>query len=113
EHSLIAAIYEASPDGILVVDDREMIVAHNQRFFEVFGISPDDIAGDHGRVLTSRPEWLLLQRALELVSDPEDFRWRIEELYANPELEDKSEIAMRDGRTLERHSRALWGEGHR
>lgn len=113
EHSLIAAIYEASPDGILVVDDREMIVAHNQRFFEVFGISPDEIPGDHGGVLTARPEWLLLQRALELVSDPEGFRWRVEELYANPQIEDKCEIALKDGRTLERNSRALWGEGHR
>ena len=113
ERSLINAIYEASPDGILVVDDREMIVAHNQRFFEVFGISPDDIPGSHGKVLTAKPEWLLLARALELVADPQSFRRRVEELYANPRIEDKCEIAMKDGRTLERHSRALWGSGHR
>ncbi|MBX3650142.1 MAG: sensor domain-containing diguanylate cyclase [Burkholderiales bacterium] len=113
ERSLITAIYEASPDGILVVDDREMIVAHNQRFFEVFGISSDEIPGDHGGVLTSKSEWLLLSRALELVSDPEGFRWRVEELYANPQIEEKCEIAMKDGRTLERNSRALWGEQNR
>lgn len=113
EHSLIAAIYETSPDGILVVDDREMIVAHNQRLFEVFGISPDDIPGDHGGVLASKPDWPLLSRVLQLVSDPVGFRWRVEELYANPQLEDKCELALNDGRTLERHSRALWGEGRR
>lgn len=113
EHSLITAIYEASPDGILVVDDREMIVAHNQRLFEVFGILPDDIPGDHGGVLASRPDWPLLSRVIQLVSDPVGFRWRVEELYANPRLEDKCEIALKDGRTLERHSRALWAEGGR
>lgn len=113
EHSLIAAIYEASPDGILVVDDREMIVAHNQRLFEVLGISPDEIPGGHGGVLASKPDWPLLSRVLQRVSDPVGFRWRVEELYANPQIEDKCEIALKDGRTLERNSRALWGEQNR
>ena len=113
EHSLIAAIHEASPDGILVVDDREMIVSHNQRLFEVFGISPDEIPGNHGGVLTSRADRPLLSRVLDLVNDRDSFLRRVEELYANPRLDDKCEILLKDGRTLERHSRALWGEKNR
>ncbi|WP_082878008.1 PAS domain-containing protein [Methylobacillus sp. MM3] len=36
QHSLINAIYEVSPNGILVVDARGTIVFHNPRFFEVW-----------------------------------------------------------------------------
>lgn len=113
EHSLITAIHEASPDGILVVDDREMIVSHNQRLFEVFGISPDEIPGEHGGVLISRADRPLLSRVLNLVSDRDGFLRRVEELYANPRLVDKCEVELKDGRTIERHSRALWGSQNR
>src|SRR5262245_425534 len=47
--ALIRAILEACPDGILVVDDHDRIVSHNQRFFEVWDICRDDIPGTrHG-----------------------------------------------------------------
>lgn len=104
QHSLIAAIREASPDGILVVDDHGVVVSHNQRFFDVLGIVPGMSPGD--RALSERP---LLSRALELVRDPDGFLQRVQALYADPLLEDHCEIEMKDGRTLERHSRALWG----
>ena len=38
ERSLVEAILEASPDGILVVDAQGVITCHNHRLFEVLGI---------------------------------------------------------------------------
>src|SRR5271170_8172641 len=34
--SLIRGIYEVSPDGILVVNDQNVIVSHNKRFLEIW-----------------------------------------------------------------------------
>lgn len=113
EHSLIMAINEASPDGILVVDDQEMIVSHNQRLFDVLGIAPEEISGDCDGVLNALPDRPLLSRVLEMVRDRDGFLRRVQELYADPLLEDHCEIEMKDGRTIERHSQALWGDSRR
>lgn len=110
--SLVETIQEASPDGILVVDDKEIIVSHNQRLFEVFDIEPEELPGDHDEFLTGLPDQPLLSRVLELVKDRDNFLRRVQALYANPELEDLCEIELTDGRTLERHSRALWDRNH-
>ena len=113
DRSLIAGILEASPDGILVVDERGVIVSHNQRLFEVLGIAPDELLERDTKVLSGHPDRPLLTRVLELVRHRGAFLERVEALYAHPEQEDHCEIEMRDGRTLERHSRALWGEERR
>lgn len=113
DHSLIAAIHEASPDGILVVDAQGVIVSHNRRLFEVLGIAPEEIPGDHGGMLAERPDQLLLSRTLDLVKNRDSFLQRVQELYADPLLEDHCEVEMKDGRTIERHSTALWDTQHR
>lgn len=113
DRSLIAAIQEASPDGILVVNDLEVIVSHNQRLFDVLGIAPEEIPGDHGGQLAGLSDRPLLSRSLELVKDQEAFLQRVQALYADPLLEDHCEVELTDGRTLERHSTALWGAHRR
>ncbi|PTD95764.1 sensor domain-containing diguanylate cyclase [Pseudothauera lacus] len=109
EHSLIEAIHEASPDGILVVDQAGTVVSFNQRFLDIFRLTlgaPEVATGAiHDR--------LLLDQALRLIKDPEAFLARVEALYADPTLHDVSEIALNDDRTLERHSTALWDEQQR
>lgn len=40
QKSLVDAIHEASPEGILVVDGQGMIVSHNQRMLEVWASIP-------------------------------------------------------------------------
>lgn len=85
-----------------------MIVSHNQRLFDVFGIAPEEVPGDHSGQLTGLDDQLLLSRVLEQVKDRESFLQRVKALYADPMLEDQCEIELTDGRTLERHSRALW-----
>ncbi|WP_280552778.1 sensor domain-containing diguanylate cyclase [Halomonas sp. 25-S5] len=110
ERSLLEAILEASPDGIFVVDDQGIILCHNQRLLEVFGIAPGAIAGGEDGDLAGLDDQNLLTQVLPLIHEPEPFLQRVMMLYADPLLEDHCELECRDGRTLERHSRALWGE---
>ena len=45
QSSIINAIYAASPDGILVVDDNGIILSHNQQFVD--WRIPDDLLNGH------------------------------------------------------------------
>lgn len=109
DRSLIEAIHEASPDGILVVDDKGMIVSHNRRLFEVFDIPLEDLPGDDGGNLEGYSEQTPLKLAMDRLEAPEAFLRRVQELYDDPSLEDYCELSLKDGRTLERFSKALWG----
>lgn len=113
QRSLIEAIHEASPDGILVVDGEGRVISHNQRFCEQFDLSPGKLTGTLDATLVGQADELLLVRALLMIRDSEGFIRRVRELYANPEIDDLDEIELKDDRTLERHSKALWGAGHR
>lgn len=110
QHSVIRAIHEVSLDGILVVNNAQCIVSHNQRFKEVWQLPqleisdhmPDYFVGDQAPVV--------LSAVLERVKDSEAFLKRIRELNADPEANDHCEIELKDGRTVERYSTALRGE---
>jgi PAS domain S-box-containing protein len=103
QSSLLNGIYDASPDGILAVDQHGIILSHNRRFFEIWKIDEDNRAGtDDAPVLAT---------VTAQVKDPEGFRRRVEALYADPSLDDHSEIELNDGRTIERKSTRLRGAG--
>ena len=106
---VMRALHEASPDGILVVNDEDTVISFNRRFLEIwkleeFFTETTDKAG----TLSDRP---LLKAVVESVSDPEGFLKRVRELYADHYVDDYSEIALRDGRTLERYSTVIRAEG--
>jgi PAS domain S-box-containing protein len=107
QHSLIRAIHEGSLDGILVVNPDDIIVSHNKKMLDVWKISlpddsenlPDNIVGTHQQPLLSA----VLRRA----KDPETYLQRIEAAQNDPDVADRSEVALKDGRTLERYSACL------
>ncbi len=103
------AIFEASPDGVLLVDECDVIAAHNHRLFELFAIDPAALDPSGDGELAGKPDQPLLAEVLTRVKHPAEFRARVEALYADRALEDHCEIELRDGRTLERHSQALHG----
>lgn len=107
--SLLRAIQEASPDGILVVDEQALVVTYNQRFLDVWRIPPEHARPDkeYGGAI---PDNTILQAATDRVKHPESFRRRVQELYADPTAHDHCEIEFKDGRTIERHSVGLYGE---
>ncbi|HZX32146.1 MAG TPA: response regulator [Rhodocyclaceae bacterium] len=103
--SLQEAIVNESPDGILVVDRDDNIVSVNARFFTVWSI-PQPLPGADGlHPLRDTP---MLAQAVDRVADPEAFLARVQELYSHPEQDDVCEVRLKDGRTLQRHSKGLY-----
>lgn len=95
--SLHEATLDATEDGILVVDLHGAIVSYNDRFQEIWDL-PDD-------VVEARDDEVAIEHVIDQVEDPQAFRDRVEELYANPQTEAWDEIPLKDGRILERHTR--------
>lgn len=107
QNSLIKAINEASPEGILVVDGNGTIISHNQRFVEIWRIPSDRLLGLDPGTAIGADDKPILSTVLERVKDAPAFLARVRELYDNPQLNDHCEIALLDGRTVERHSTKL------
>ncbi len=109
-NSLIKAIYEASPQGILVVDNKGIILFHNSKFVDIWRIPNELLTGLEVNTAIGINDTPILSASLKLVKHPEAFLDRVKELYENPELTDHCEITLVDNRTLERRSIVLYGK---
>ena len=109
QHSLLLAIHEESPDGILVVGDKNSVVSYNRRFIDMWQIPLSVIHPDQSNTAV-KPDRPLLSVVVERVKNPEEFLKRVRELYDDPDADDHCEIELKDGRTLERHSTVLRSE---
>ncbi|KRI01276.1 hypothetical protein AO057_09540 [Curvibacter sp. PAE-UM] len=107
---LIKAIYDTSPDGILVVDAQGMVVAHNRQFLQLWHIVPSQLHMKADGTAIGESDAPLLAEVVARVQNPAAFLERVRELYDNPQLDDHCEIELKDARTLERHSTVLRGE---
>lgn len=95
---LIALAAEASPDGILIVGPNGDIRARNSRFAEIWGFGDD--------LLATASDDAALAEAMNRVADPDAFIGRVRELYET-RATSRDEIALRDGRVLDRHGTPL------
>jgi diguanylate cyclase (GGDEF)-like protein/PAS domain S-box-containing protein len=95
--SLLEATLESTTDGILVVDLNGRIVSYNQRFAEMWRISPE--------VLQTHDDDGALAFVVEQLAHPKAFLDKVRELYAVPEAESMDALTFRDGRVFERFSR--------
>ncbi len=107
QRSLIDAIHDVSLDGILVVDHNQNVVSCNRRFGEVWNLDLPECLPGHLEKSNGFPDAQLLSQALTRVKDPELFLERVQDLYVNPDKKDHCEVALNDGRTLERYSTCL------
>src|SRR5208283_3314041 len=112
QHSLIRAIHEGSPDGILAVDHEGIIASHNRKFLDIWRIAPSDRPEDQPYHVAGTADSLLPHSVCDRLVDPGSFLARVQELYANPDLDDHCEIELKDGRTLERYSTSLRNGRH-
>ena len=94
--ALLEAQQEASIDGILVVDEAGRVAHCNGRFAEIWDIPCE--------VLERRDDEALLAHVTDQVADPDAFVARVRHLYAHPDETGRDEVALRDGRTLDRYS---------
>jgi PAS domain S-box-containing protein len=94
--ALLEAQSEASIDGILVVSTERKWVSFNRRFIEMWGI-PDPI-------IENRLSSAALQCVTAQLTNPEEFRARIQHLYQNRDETSRDEISLKDGRFFDRYS---------
>jgi len=104
---IINGIFEASPEGILVVNDKNIILSHNRQFVAIWQIPGDLLHGLEQGTAIGLDDAGILSAILERVKDKQDFLARLKELYDNPNLKDVCEIELSDGRTLESNSTVL------
>ncbi len=100
---LLTTQQEASVDGILSVDADGMIISANRRLLELWGLS--------GKLVDTGVDEYLLKEALTKVANPEAFLEKVNYLYENRAESSDDEIAMLDGRILERNSAPMLGPG--
>lgn len=110
QRSLVNAVIQASPEGILVVDEHGIIVSHNHQFVEIWRIPSERLHGAEPDSAIGSDDNPILSTVLERVKDKEAFLARVKLLYDNPHLKDHCEIALQDGRSVERHSTVLHNE---
>lgn len=92
---------ETSPDAILVVNDKAEIIFYNQRFIDLWRLSP--------QVLNTHVSAPVLRAVAEQVVDIEVFVARVKYLYAHRDEKSREEIQLKDGRTLDRYTSAITG----
>jgi len=108
--SLIRAIFEASLDGVLVVNNEGSVALINKRFADVWKISMPYMPVNLDERVTEIPHEQLVSQCVDLVKNPETFLKLVRGLYADPNADDHCEVELKDGRTLERHSTSLRSE---
>ncbi|HEU5317607.1 MAG TPA: ATP-binding protein [Chloroflexota bacterium] len=99
--ALLAALTEASPDGILVVSPDGRILTYNRRFAEMWELPPD--------ILARRSDADALEAVRRLLVEPDEFLAKVRYLYSHPTEVSREEIALRDGRTFDRYTAPMYG----
>jgi two-component system, cell cycle sensor histidine kinase and response regulator CckA len=94
--SLLNATFEATADGLLVVDLAGHIVSFNRKFAELWRI-PDSI-------LETRDAPRTIAFVLEQLADPQGFLNKVRDLYARPDASSFDVLTFKDGRIFERLS---------
>jgi diguanylate cyclase (GGDEF)-like protein/PAS domain S-box-containing protein len=105
--AMLEAQAEATIDGLLVVDNERDISFYNERFLEIWDIpknlvnrSPTEVSLDQ----------VLLEAVTDLLSNPDEFREKVEYLYDYPDESSRDLIRLTDGRWIDRYSAPIGGE---
>lgn len=102
ETALLEALVNSSLDGILVVNSQGKKVAQNEQFDRLLKIPPHIIGqyNDHER----------LEFVTNATRSPQQFRERVQYLYAHPDETSRDEIEFKDGTVLDRYSAPVRGK---
>lgn len=94
--SLLNASLESTADGLLIVDRSGNITRWNQKFVEMWQI-PSDLLS------TENPDQVL-SYGVTLMTNPDLFLEKIQELYSHPDEISRDILYLADGRIFERYS---------
>ena len=102
--AILKAALDLSSEGILVADLGGGWLLHNQRAIDIWGVTedliplPDDTESRRAEAV---------RRILASLAEPVAFRERVAEINRSREPSDPEELALNDGRTIERTSAPL------
>jgi sigma-B regulation protein RsbU (phosphoserine phosphatase) len=96
--ALLGSLFEASIDGILAVDVDGTVLAHNQRFLELWGLDAALIDGG---------DEALLEAAMEKVPDGPAFVAGVLAAYDHRPAHVQDELTLLNGIVLDRHGTRL------
>ncbi len=99
QNSVLEAQNEASIDGILILSDDGEILSFNQRFVDVWRLSREAVEAGWNTPI--------LEVVRKQIADTEGFDERMAHLLAHPEERRHDEIALIDGRTIDRYTAPL------
>lgn len=102
QNALLEAQSEASEVGIVVISPEGEIVSANQRFGELWEIPQE--------VLNTRSNEAVMEVVMGQVKHADGFVERSRYLWDHMEEEARDEIALKDGRVIERYTRTLEDE---
>jgi len=94
--AFLEAQTNASPDGILVVNENQTRILTNRRFIELFNV-PQNIIDDED-------DALMLEHTRSLTKYPEQVLKKIVYLYDHVKEASRDEIELKSGMVLDRHS---------
>lgn len=93
---ILSTQQEVSIDGILVVDDAGRLLSFNRNFINMWNIPPE--------VIDTKSDDLALQSILSNLGEPEAYLRRVKFIYGRKQDTSRDEIALNDGRTIDRYS---------
>lgn len=98
---LLSTQQEVSIDGILVVDEACRMLSYNRNFIDMWGLPPEaiDSESDEGA----------LQSLLGKLVDPEEHLRKVKYLQERKDEKSRDEMALIDGRTIDRYSAPMFG----
>ena len=100
--ALADAIFESIYNGLLVVNKYGVLIKYNSKFAEMWNIPYDLPTHDTNKKL--------LNTVLSQMANPEEFKAKVLDLYANLKSESFDLIYFKDGRIFERYSKPIYIE---
>lgn len=98
--SLLQGTLDATTDGILVVDNNDVVESYNKRFITLWNIPQFMLDPKH-------KDTDLINYVKNQLINPDEFVNNIKNIYANKDVESTDELYFKDGTVLERYSHPL------
>jgi PAS domain S-box-containing protein len=100
--AFLEALVDSSVDGVLVVSSAWQVLLLSQQMLNMWKLP--------AFMNVERNYWDILEHVMSRLKDPEEYRHRIEHLYARPDETSRDEIEFADGTILDRHSAPVRGK---